>query len=106
VVRESPLYLINHKNLNYSWNLLFTLKYVCVEGENFDWWYDTNDAVTLCLLFFILLCEMQHEIKKQTHKLKKKRISSPSIKISTFDNFHILILKIKYIFGLLTYTGN
>ena len=70
-------------------------------------WYDTNDAVTLCLLFFILLCEMQHEIKKQTHKLQKKtRISSPSIKISTFDNFHILILKIKYIFGLLTYTGN
>jgi len=49
---------------------------------------------------------MQHEIKKQTHKLKKKRISSASIKISTFDNFHILILKIKYIFGLLTYTWN
>jgi len=106
VERQAPLYLINHKNLNYSWNLLFTLKYVCVEGKNFDWWYDTNDAVTLCLLFFILLCEMQHEIKKQTHKLKKKRISSPSIEISTFDNFHILILKIKYIFGLLTYTGN
>jgi len=43
---------------------------------------------------------------QETNTEIEKKNSSPSIKISTFDNFHTLILKIKYIFGLLTYTGN
>ena len=57
-------------------------------------------------IFYFIMRNATWNQETNTQIEKKKRISSPSVKISTFDNFHTLILKIKYIFGLLTYTGN